>query len=514
MLDEGLRAGPIRSVVIVGGGISGWMSAAALARRILRAGVSVTLIECGDSDAGGVEETTLPSIRTFNELLELDEDDVVRHSDGTFKLGTEFVDWRARGSRYLHPFGQYGVPLQGIPLHQLWLKLRHLGESAAGELSDYNLCSVAARLNRFTHPEAGPEAARASLDYALHFDAGLYAASLRQYAEAQGVRRMEGRIVEVKLRPGDGFITELVLQDGRTVPGELFLDCSGLRGLLIAQSLKVGFRDWKHWLPCDRTVTVSCEGSAPVLPYTRATADVAGWRWRTPLQSRTRNGYVYCSDFISDVVAQARLLCQLDGSASADVHPLKFSSGHRWRLWERNCVAIGLAGGFLEPLESTGIHLVQAGIARLLACFPDRGFHKSVSRAYNHYMTDQYRRIRDFLILHYKLTERRDTPFWQHCREMRIPASLQQKIDLFRATGTVLPDPGDLFGAHSWIAVMLGQGVRPTGYDPLADSLSLETVRQFVRHNGHVTAQTALAMPEHGDVIERINGLFSRQAAI
>jgi len=499
MLDEGLRVGPIRNVVIVGGGTSGWMSAAALARRTVRARVSVTLIECGESDAGGVEETTLPSIRTFHELLGLDEDDWVRHTDGTFKLGIELVDWRARGSRYLHCFGQYGAPLQGIPFHQLWLKLRHQGESSVGELSDYNLCSVAARLNRFTRSEAGPEAQLASLNYAFHFDAGLYAGYLRQYAEAQGVRRLEGRIVEVRLRPGDGFITELVLQDGRTVQGELFLDCSGLRGLLIAQILKVGFRDWKHWLPCDRAVTVSCEGSTPVLPYTRATADVAGWRWRTPLRSRTKNGYVYCSDFISDVVAQARLLCQLDGAASADVHPLKFTAGHRWRFWERNCVAIGLAGGFLEPLESTGIHLVQAGIERLLACFPDRGFHKLVSQAYNRYMTDQYRRIRDLLILHYRITERRDTPFWQHSREMRIPASLQQKIDLFRATGTVLPDPGDLFSQHSWIAVMLGQGVRPAGYDALADSLSVETVRQFVRHSGHVTAQAALAMLEHGD---------------
>ncbi len=393
--------------------------------------------------------------------------------------------------------GEYGVDLQGIKLHQLWLKLRHEGENGIGELAEHNLCSVAARLNRFTRPGEGLDAGLASLRYAYHFDAALYTGYLRKYAEARGVRCIEGKIVEVRLRPGDGFITELVLHDGRTVPGELFLDCSGWKGLLIAQALKVGFRDWRRWLPCDRAITAHCERVAPLLPYTRATADLAGWRWRTPLQHRTGNGYAYCSDFISEVAAQARLLCQLDGPAADDIRLLKFTAGHRRRFWERNCVAIGLAAGFLEPLEATGIHLIQHGLARLLACLPDCSFPAAVINAYNAHMTDQYRRIRDFLILHYKVTERRDTPFWQHCREMRIPASVQAKLDLFRANGTVLPDPQDPFTAHSWIAVMLGQGIRPVSHDPLVDSLPLDRVRQFVRQVAEVTAQTAYSMPDH-----------------
>ena len=497
------RMGPIKNIVIVGGGTSGWMSAAALARMIEPAGVSVTLIESDEIGTVGVGEATIPSIRTFNRLLEIDEDDFVRHTQGTFKLGIEFVGWGAKASRYFHPFGIYGMDLQAIKFHQFWLKLQQLGEPEAGELAQHNLCSVAAKLNRFTRPKGGPGAVLASLRYAFHFDAGLYAGYLRKYAELRGVRRIEGKIVEVKLRPEDGHIDGVALQDGRFVQGELFLDCSGFRSLLLAEALEVGFEDWSRWLPCDRAVAVPCERVAPLLPYTRATADIAGWRWRIPLQHRTGNGYVYCREFISESVAQARLLWQLDGPACSDVRLLKFRTGHRRRFWERNCVAIGLASGFVEPLESTSIHLIQAGIARLLALFPDRSFSKVMIDPYNAYMADQYRRIRDFIVLHYKATDRCDTPFWQYCREMQIPDSLQQKIELFRANGTVLPDPQDLFTEHSWIAVMLGQGIVPASYDPLVDSLPLENLRQYVRHIGHVTAQTALAMPQHADFIER-----------
>jgi tryptophan halogenase len=489
------------------------MSAAALARMMTQAGMSVTVVESDEIGTVGVGEATVPSIQTFNSILELDEDDFVRHTQGTFKLGIEFLDWRARGSRYLHPFGTYGLDLQEIKFHQFWLKLRQLGESGVGELADHNLCSVAARLNRFTRPRGAPGVALASVRYGYHFDVGLYAGYLRSYAERHGVRRVEGKVVEVKLRPGDGFITALVLHDGRTIPGELFLDCSGWRGLLIAQALKVGFRDWRRWLPCDRAVTVPCERVTPLLPYTRATADVAGWRWRIPLQHRIDNGYVYCSEFISEVAAQARLLCQLDAPASADVGLLKFTTGHRRRFWERNCVAIGVAGGFLEPLESTGIHLIQTGLARLLACFPDRSFCAAAINSYNRYMTDQYRQIRDFLVLHYKATERRDTPFWQHCRDLPIPPSVQEKVDLFHANGTVFSDLHDVFTEHSWIAVMLGQGISPAGHDPLVDSLPLDKVREFVRHVAEVTAQTAQAMPDHNDFIEHNCSAQPRAAA-
>jgi len=491
------RSGPIKKIVIAGGGTSGWMCAAALARMIEHAGVSITLIESDEIGTVGVGEATIPAIRTFNGLLGIDEDDFVRHTQGTFKLGIEFVDWHSLGSRYIHPFGIYGMDLQAIKFHQFWLKLHQMGEAAVGELNEYNLCCVAANLNRFMRPNADPGAVLASLRYAFHFDAGLYAAYLRKYSEARGVRRVEGRIVEIRKRPEDGFITGVVLQDGRTAEGELFLDCSGFRSLLIGQTLNVGFEDWSHWLPCDRALAVPCERVAPLLPYTRSTADEAGWRWRIPLQHRTGNGYVYCSESLSEDDAHARLLSQLDAAPLADARVLKFKAGHRHRFWEKNCVALGLAGGFIEPLESTSIHLVQAGISRLMALFPDASFARVGIELYNRYMADQYRRIRDFIILHYKATERCDTSFWRHCREMSIPESLQEKIELFREQGRVLQHPEDLFTEHSWIAVMLGQGITPSGYDPLVDSLPLQNLRNFVLHVKDVTAKTASAMPTH-----------------
>ena len=491
------RAGSIRKVVIVGGGTSGWMAAAALARMIEHGGVSVTLVESDQIGTVGVGEATIPSIRTFNGLLEIDENDFLRHTQGTFKLGIEFVDWHRPGSRYLHPFGIHGLDLQAIKFHQFWLKLRQMGEANAGELGDYNLCAVAAALNRFTRPKGGPGAVLASLRYAFHFDAGLYAAYLRRYSEARGVRRIEGRVVHVRQRPEDGFVSEVLLEDGRAVEGELFLDCSGFRSLLIGEALDVGFDDWSRWLPCDRAVAVPCQRIAPLTPYTRATADEAGWRWRIPLQQRTGNGYVYCSQYLSDEAARARLLSQLDSPALGEARLLRFKAGHRFRFWDKNCVAIGLSGGFLEPLESTAIHLVQTGIARLLGLFPDRSFRRMETEAYNRYMMEQYRRIRDFILLHFKATERRDTPFWRRCGDTEIPDSLAEKIDLFRGGGRVLQDAEDIFTEHSWIAVMLGQGITPAGYDPLVDSLPMENLRKFMLHVRDVTAKTAAAMPEH-----------------
>jgi tryptophan halogenase len=496
------RSGPIKKIVIVGGGTSGWMSAAALARMIAHAGVSVTLIESDEIGTVGVGEATIPSIRTFNGLLGLDENDFVRNTQGTFKLGIEFVDWYRRGSRYLHPFGTYGLDFQAIRFHQFWLKLKHLGDARLADISEFNLCTAAARSNRFTRPRGGPDTVLASLGYAFHFDAGLYARYLREYAQAQGVLRIEGKIVDVRLRPDDGFITSVTLQDGRAVEGELFLDCSGLRSLLLGQTLKVGFEDWSHWLPCNRAAAVPCERVSPLLPYTRSTADAAGWRWRIPLQHRTGNGYVYCSDFIGDDEARTRLLAGLDGAPQAEARILKFTAGCRRKFWEKNCVAIGLAAGFLEPLESTSIHLVQMGITKLMTLFPDRSFSPPEIDAYNFYALQEYQRIRDFIILHYKATQRDDTPFWRVCRDMSIPDSLQHKINLFGSKGRALPAPDDLFTEHSWIAVMLGQGIEPRGYDPLVDSLPVGDLRRFVEHIKHVVAKTAAAMPLHQEFIE------------
>jgi tryptophan 7-halogenase len=493
---------PIKKIVVVGGGTSGWMSAAALARMIEHAGVSVTLIESDEISTIGVGEATIPSIRDFNTMLGLDENDFVSQTQGTFKLGIEFVDWYRCGERYIHPFGTYGLDFQGIRFHQFWLKLRQLGDATLGDISEYNLCTRAAVLNRFTRPKGGRDAVLSSLGYAFHFDAGLYARYLRNYSETRGVRRIEGKIVDVRLRAEDGFITSLVLQDGRSVDGELFLDCSGFRSLLIGQTYKVDFHDWSHWLPCNRAVAVPCEKSVPLLPYTRSTADAAGWRWRIPLQHRTGNGYVYCSNYIGDDEARERLLGTLDGAPQTEARLLKFTAGCRRKFWEKNCIAIGLAGGFLEPLESTSIHLAQTGISKLMALFPDRNCSVTEIDAYNGYATQEYERIRDFIILHYKATQRGDTPFWRYCRDMSIPTSLQQKIDLFRAKGRALPTPDDLFTEHSWIAVMLGQGVDPQGYDPLADSLPVENLRRFVQHAKDIVSKTAHAMPPHQAFID------------
>jgi tryptophan halogenase len=497
------NSGPIRSVVIVGGGTSGWMCAGALSRLIAHAGVSVTLIESEEIGTVGVGEATIPSLLQFNAMLGIDENDFLRKTQGTFKLGIEFVDWSRVGSRYIHPFGTFGADVQGMKFHQLWLKLAQLGEADAGDLGDFNLCTVAARLARFARPGGDRNSVLASLRYAFHFDAGLYARYLRTYSEARGVVRVEGKIVDVKCRSDNGYIDSVLLASGRAVSGELFIDCSGFRGLLIEQTLKAGFESWSHWLPCNRAVAVPCESSGTLLPYTRSTADAAGWRWRIPLQHRIGNGYVYCSDFISDGAAHLQLLSKLDGAPLAAPRILKFEAGRRKKFWDKNCVAIGLAGGFIEPLESTSIHLGQAGIAKLMALFPDRGFSQVEIDAYNQATALEYERVRDFIILHYKATERDDTPFWRRCRDMEIPESLHQKMELFRSKGRVLRWQEDLFTEDSWIAVMLGQGVTPSGYDPLVDSLPVENVRRFVRHIREVVAKAANAMPAHENFIGR-----------
>ncbi len=497
------RTGPIRRIVIVGGGTAGWMSAAALARLIEHAGVSVTLVESEEIGTVGVGEATIPSIRVFNSLLGLDEDDVLRHTNGTFKLGIEFVDWYRRDSRYLHPFGTYGADLQAIRFHQLWLRLKELGEPQLGTLGEYNLCTMAAARHRFMRPQGGPDSVLASLRYAFHFDASAYARYLRDQAERKGVKRIEGRITDVRLRPEDGFIASVVLHDGRALEGDLFIDCSGFRSLLLGTALGIEFERWDHWLPCDRAIAVPCESTGPLLPFTRATADSAGWRWRIPLQHRTGHGHVYCSEFMSDDDALARLMAATDGAPRAEPRRLKFTTGCRHRLWEKNCVAIGLSAGFLEPLESTGIHLIQTGIATLMALFPDRRFARCENDAYNRYLRQEYAHTRDFLILHYKATERDDAPFWRRCRQMSIPDSLQQRIELFESKGRALPASDELFTLSSWVAVMMGQGIEPGGHDPLADALPLENLRQFLRHVREVVAKTAEAMPGHQAFIAR-----------
>jgi tryptophan 7-halogenase len=492
----------ISSVVIVGGGTAGWMCAAALSRLIAHAGVSITLIESDDIGTVGVGEATIPTLLTFNHLLGLDEDDFLRHTQGTFKLGIEFVDWRRLGHRYIHPFGTFGLDMQAIKFHQFWLKLaRSAHAGSIGDLGDYNLCTVAARLGRFTRPAGGPNAVLASLRYAFHFDAGLYAKYLRRYSEKRGIVRVEGTIDHVDLDPKNGFIRAVRMRDGRRLNGQLFIDCSGFRSLLMRQALGIWFESWNRWLPCDRAVAMPCAPSGPPLPYTRSTADAAGWRWRIPLQHRIGNGYVYCSNFIDDDRASTQLTTSLDGEPLAEPRLLRFTPGRCKKFWERNCVAIGLAGGFIEPLESTSIHLIQTGIARLLALFPDRSFSQPEIDEYNRMTILEYEQVRDFIILHYKANQREDTDFWRQCREMAIPETLKQKIALFQSKGRILRRQEDLFTEDSWIAVLLGQGIEPLGYDPLVDSMPLENIRQFVCHVRDVVGKTARATPSHQQFI-------------
>ena len=495
---------PIREIVIVGGGTAGWMAAAALSR-LTAAGVAITLVESDEIGTIGVGEATIPSLHDFNRLLGIDEDEFVRATRATFKLGIEFVDWARPGDRYLHPFGTHGRDVQGLKFHQLWLRQSRLGGAAGdvGQLDEYCLSAVAARAGRFARPSDNPAAVLASLGYAFHFDAGLYARYLRQRSEAAGVTRVEGKIVAVDRDGVSGHIAAIMLADARRVGGELFVDCSGFRSLLLGEALGVPFTSWQHWLPCDRALAVPSSGAGGLLPYTRATAGRAGWRWRIPLQHRVGNGHVYASAFCGDGEAEDELLRGIDGAPLGEVRQLRFVAGVRDRLWDGNCVALGLAGGFLEPLESTSIHLIQSGIARLMSLFPDTSFADAERDEYNRLLRLEYEQVRDFIILHYHATTRDDSDFWNQCRTMEVPVSLANKIELWRSKARVIRDQGGLFTDDSWIAVLAGQGAAPVSYDPLADTLSVDETGRFMRHLRELIAKTAVAMPRHEDFITR-----------
>ncbi|MBD8680108.1 tryptophan halogenase family protein [Sphingomonas sp. CFBP 13720] len=497
------RAAPIRKVVIVGGGTAGWMTAAAIGRAVA-ADVSVTLIESDAIGTVGVGEATIPSLLDFNRMLGIDEDAFVRATQATFKLGIEFRDWGSIGDAYIHPFGKYGRDIAGVSFHQLWLRQTARSDGVdPGAIGDYCLPHVAAQLGRFNRPVADPSAVLSTLFYAFHFDAGLYAAFLRDFSEAVGVTRVEGRIASVRRNVENGFIEALALDDGRRIDGELFIDCSGFRSLLLGDALEVPFNSWQDWLPCDRAWAVPCRRGAALTPYTRATADRAGWRWRIPLQHRVGNGHVYSSAYIDDDAALRSLLDGLEGEQLADPRQLHFVAGRRARLWEKNCVAIGLSGGFLEPLESTSIHLIQSGITRLLTLFPDRSFNPVEIAEYNRVLLREYDQVRDFVILHYHATMRNDSPFWNHCRTMTLPQSLTDKLALWADKARLFRENGELFTPDSWIAVLLGQGTRPASFDPLVDALSIEDAERFLAHLRDVIGKTAAAMPTHEQFISQ-----------
>jgi tryptophan 7-halogenase len=491
---------PLKSIVIVGGGSAGWMTAAALAHAVGQT-CAITLVESEAIGTVGVGEATIPPIRHFNQRLGIDEATFVRETQGSFKLGIEFVDWGRLGHSYFHPFGQYGAEFDQVPFYHHWMH-EHLAGRAEGPIDDFSMCWAMARAGKFTHPSPDRRLIQSTFDYAYHFDAGLYAAFLRRFAEGRGVKRVEGRVVDVALRGEDGFIAAVTLDSGEAVTGEFFIDCSGFRGLLIEEALQAGYDNWQAWLPCDRAVAVPCE-RGEFTPYTRSTAKPAGWQWRIPLQHRTGNGYVHCSEFISEDEAAATLLASLDGAPLAEPRTLHFVTGKRRAFWKKNCVAIGLSAGFMEPLESTSLHLIQYAILRLIALLPDSAMSPLLSREYNAQTATEYERIRDFLILHYKASERQDSDLWRYTAAMPIPASLQYKIDHFRAHGMLVADGPELFANPSWIAVYLGQGIVPQRAPALAAMRSQVPVgERFAQIRSAMDAAVA-AMPGHAEFIAR-----------
>jgi tryptophan 7-halogenase len=490
----------IRSVVIVGGGTAGWMAAAALVK-YLGPMLDIRVIESDEIGTVGVGEATIPQIRIYNSVLGLDEDDFLRNTQGTFKLGIEFRDWARIGDRYIHTFGMVGRNLGQTPFHHYWLRSRAM--AGALDISAYSANTQAAYAGRFARMEKLGESQVAGLAWAFHFDAGLYAAYLRAYAEKRGVARVEGKIVSTSLREPDGFIESVTLESGASIVGDLFIDCSGFRGLLIEQALNTGYEDWSHWLPCDRALAAPCASAAPLTPYTRATARAAGWQWRIPLQHRIGNGYVYCSKFLGDDEAEAALRANLDGELLAPPRLLKFTTGRRKKFWNKNCVALGLASGFMEPLESTSIHLVQSGVSRLLALFPNKRFAAAEIGEYNRQMGMEFERIRDFLILHYKATERSDTPFWDYCRTMAVPEGLTHKMDLFEASGRIHRETEDLFAEASWLQVLLGQRVAPRSHHPMADLISDAQLEEFLSNVRQIIGAAVGRMPTHEEFIAR-----------
>lgn len=498
-----ISTGPLH-IVIAGGGTAGW-TAAALFARFLGETARITLIESETIGTVGVGEATIPQIHNLIIGLGLDQAEFVRRTNATFKLGIEFDGWLRAGESYIHSFGQVGRGAGLAPFRHIWLRGRELG--AASDLGDYSLNVAAARMGRFT-TRSGTADKLPDLAYAYHFDATLLAAMLRDYAEERGVARIEGLIQRVERDGESGDICALHLDGERSVAGGLFIDCTGFRSLLLGDALGVPFVDWRHWLPCDTALAVQSEGGATIRPYTQSIARPAGWQWRIPLQHRTGNGHVFCSDYMSQDEATALLLANLEGAPLFDPRPIRFTTGHRAQFWARNCVALGLAAGFMEPLESTSIHLVQSAIGRLLTLLPNDLRDLSCARdAFNRLSDIEWRRIRDFLILHYVANERHGEPFWDHCRTIAIPDTLAEKIALFRQSGAFVREEDELFLDDSWGQVMIGQGVMPRAHSPLADNLTAADIGPYLDTLARAYRTKAQSLPMHRDFIETMTGV-------
>ncbi len=477
------------------------MAAAAFGRLLGPAGIRVTLIESDDIPTIGVGEATIPPIRTFHAMLGIEEDAFLRATGGSYKLGIRFEGWTRPGEAYVHPFGQIGTDIAGIPFAAQWLRVRQSG--AAGQLDRYSLEARAAESGRFSRPIANGDSPLSRIGYAYHFDAGRYATFLRGQAEAHGVVRREGLVDSVEHAAGQ--IDAVRLADGSRIAGDLFVDCSGFRALLIEGALQSGWTDWAEWLPCDRAVAVASVADAAPLPLTRAIAERAGWRWRIPLQHRTGNGYVFSSRHLSEDEATATLIAGLEGDALAEPRTIRFATGHRNRFWSGNCIALGLAAGFMEPLESTSIHLVQSGLQHLLKMLP-LGSHPApaIVDRYNRVMTAEFVRIRDFLVAHYHLNARTE-PFWRERAAAAIPEGLAEKLGLFRAGGRIFREADELFNETSWLALLTGQHAPVAGHDPICDAVPLDAATNRLAQIERVVAASLAHMPPHTDALARLN---------
>lgn len=499
-MSDTLQLNRIRSIAIVGGGTAGWLAASMLSRALPGTGTVITVIESPDIGTVGVGEATIPPIIDVLRYLSIDEADFVRHTQATYKLGIKFTDWKELGHSYWHPFGTFGAPIVRRPFFHCWHKAWAAG--LALSFNDYSPCATLGDAGKFRFPDSNPDSPASGLRYALHFDATLVAKYLRSYAERLGVARME-RTVQGATRRPDGFLDELQFSDGSALRADLYIDCSGFRGVLIEQTLGTGYVDWSAMLPCDRAVAFPTALNGARAPYTHSRARGAGWQWRIPLQHRHGNGYVYASEHLSDDQALGDLLATLGEKPLAEPRFLRFTTGRRKLFWNRNCVALGLASGFLEPLESTSIHLVTSGLYHLLEHFPDKGFDQANIDSYNDDLIYENERVRDFIVLHYYLTQRDDTPLWRYCRSMAIPESLRQRIELYRRTGRIRWRSGELFTDLSWFYILEGLGVRPDSYDPLLEVVTVDKLGEILASLANSTAAVAESAPSHDSYFTR-----------
>ena len=491
--------GRARRLVIVGGGTAGWMSAAAFSTVLSRDLWEIELVESDAIGIVGVGEATIPAIHDFNRKVGLDEREFMAQTSATFKLGIEFVDWSGPGSAYMHPFGRYGFDINGVAFHNYWVRERQRGDDTP--IGEYCVPHVAAKRGRFSLPVDDPRSVLSTYSYAFHFDASLYARYLRGVAEQRGVVRTEGRIVDVKLRAEDGFVESVELDDGRSVAGDLFIDCSGFRALLIGEALGVSYENWQQWLPCDRAIVAPSRNPEQLDPYTRATAHTAGWQWRIPLQHRTGNGHVFSSAHMDEDTAGRILLDNIEREALDEPRTIRFVAGRRKSTWEKNCIAIGLSGGFLEPLESTSIYLIQAVIMKLIERFPGRHIDAVEVADFNTQIARSFEQIRDFIILHYKATHRDDSEFWDYCRTMPVPQSLEYRMETFRDSGYVVFDRRELFIEGNWVAVLLGQDVLPRTTDLRVDCVPRSAVIEQLAQMRQVIDVAVDSMPPHAETL-------------